>query len=413
MKLWKVILIVLVTFLTPIQMLAQGNQLISGTREFRSSEEGKSVFQSNGKYQGIKDVSCSIKLSSNEAYEIEWFVPNVEQKTNDNYLTVESNIDGLIVSFDIVESGSYRLVLDSVKLKLKEEEGDTICKKVIVDSFDIQLYNAPIQECEGETVEVEFKIPKVVTFGNWEYKWVEEDSIIIDWTPINLEAQTLECRYTPVNKWRKSGTEKEELTKALSCIMTDGKTEIEEKFTLKIYKNPQKPSSLKPKGNGTSHIYIATSSSKDVEYLFGNGDVAISEKISKDAIFENYAFYRYEIKPNAPWVQTIWDYAPLNYENKWKYDSICCYSEKRYLDSNYIQSRELKLGDGTFFVNLEEVASAMVTLHRLDGKIVWEKHYAPQKDYDEILDFGSMVPGIYILKCTIGDQQVVRKFVIR
>ena len=97
----------------------------------------------------------------------------------------------------------------------------------------------------------------------------------------------------------------------------------------------------------------------------------------------------------------------------WKYDSICCYSEKRYLDSNYAQSRGLKLGDGTFFVNLEEATSAMVTLHRLDGKIVWEKHYAPQKDFDENLDFGSMASGIYILKCTIGDQQVVRKFVIR
>lgn len=413
MKLWKVILIVLMTFLTPIQMLAQEEQLIGGTREFRSSEEGKSVFLSNGKYQGIKDVSCSFILSTNEAYEIEWFVSNVEQKKNDNYLNVESNIDGLIVSFDIVESGSYRLVLDSVKLKNKEGERDTICKHVIVDSFDIQLYNAPVQRCEGEAVEIEFKIPRVVTSENWTYKWVEEDSILIDWTPINVENETLECKYIPINKWRKSGTEKEELTKALSCIMTDGKTELEEKFMLKIYKNPRTPNSLKPKGNGTSHIYIATSSSKDVDYLFGDGDIVISEKISADAIYENYAFYRYEVKPNDPWVQTLWEYAPLNYENMWKYDSICCYSEKRYLDSNYAQSRGLKLGDGTFFVNLEEATSAMVTLHRLDGKIVWEKHYAPQKDFDENLDFGSMASGIYILKCTIGDQQVVRKFVIR
>ena len=93
-----------------------------------------------------------------------------------------------------------------------------------------------------------------------------------------------------------------------------------------------------------------------------------------------------------------------------------CYSDACYIGEKAKApafSRELKVEDGYFYVNLEEEASATVRLYTLDGKIVRTQQYPPQMDFNEKLDLDGLTSGMYILQCAVGELQVVKKVVVR
>lgn len=252
----------------------------------------------------------------------------------------------------------------------------------------------------------------------WHYEWNNDGmKDVKDAIP----TKEFEC----LMKSSGNSMETEDVTYTLSCYNygPDGSRilgKMEREFHVKVHRKP-KVTEFRKKGDGTSNIYIAVSPSIDADFEFGEGN---QPKLNADAERNNfygigdndvkyyskdenyYMPYRYSSSPEQPWVRTFWDYG----------DGFRCYSDVCVVESELkapSYSSELKIEDGYFFVNLDEEKSAIVVLYTLEGKEVCKQQYAPQKVYNEHLDFEGITSGTYILKCVVGEQQVVKKIVIR
>lgn len=286
----------------------------------------------------------------------------------------------------------------------------------IEDSIRVEeLYNENMREGDVVTIKAIANLQKGNPEG-WRYKWNDVD---MGGIKDEIPAKDFECLMQSSGNSMKT----EDVTYTLFCYNygPDGRYlgKMDRGFPVKIHRKP-KVSGFRKKGNGTSNIYIAVSPSQDAKFEFGYGNQpqlnADAEQQYLDGIGDDdvkhfnenddnyYLPYRYSLPPTLPWARTFWDYD----------DGFRCYSDVRSVElkvSSY--SRELKIEDGYFYVNLEEEMPATVVLYTLDGKEVWEQQYAPQKDYNEHLDFKGITSGIYMLKCVVGEQQVVRKIVVR
>lgn len=196
----------------------------------------------------------------------------------------------------------------------------------------------------------------------------------------------------------------------------DSETIIE--FPVRIHRKPN-VENFTLKGNGKSQIYMASSASTSPEYEFGHGskpDPYDNNPANKDKNGSvgnkqgKWISYRYQSKPIEPWVRTYWYYDGKNNTGFRCYSDACYIGEKAKAPAF---SRELKVEDGYFYVNLEEEASATVRLYTLDGKIVRTQQYPPQMDFNEKLDLDGLTSGMYILQCAVGELQVVKKVVVR
>lgn len=409
MKQWKYIVYVFIVLVCPMHAFAQ-TELINYDKDVESQTTDYDCQDAEGVYHAIEGVTCTFKLSLASGYGLVSCYSKIKEGG------LQKSQTATVFSYEITESGRYQLILEDVKLDSIGEGGkDTICKKISFEAFEVKLYNAPIQVRDGEAIEIKLK------GDSWKYSWA-------DGSEINMKEDEVGDGFFKFSYilsegeigWGPDSTKKEVREKELIFKNDD----VTEEFKVRIYKKPLRPDSLKCKGNGNSKIYIASSPFKD-GYIFGDGDNSEDcDTICKDATGtrEKYyhAFYRYENVPTNAWVSTYWVYnGKFDYEF-WKIpeeiDGSKVYCESERLEPNSAKSapsRALRVEKGHFSVNLEEEASAVVALYRLDGKIVKERHYAPQIDFDERLDFDGVASGMYIIKCTVGEQQVVRKIVVR
>lgn len=417
MKQWKYIVYVFIVLVCPMQAFAQ-TELISCDKEVESKTTDYDCQVAGGVHHAIEGVICTFKLSLAPGYGLAKCISKIV-KDGEEYWSKEQSATEF--SYEVTESGRYQLILEDVKLDSIGEGGKdtTICKKIPFEPFEVKLYNAPIQVRDEEPIEIKLK------GDSWDSSWA-------DGSEINMEKDGVGDGFFSYIlseyeiKWEKDSTEKEVCEREL--IFTNKNNGVTEEFKVIIYKKPLRPDSLKCKGNGKSWIYIASSPFKD-GYIFGDGDNSEDcDTICEDATGtrKNYyhAFYRYENKPKDAWVSTYWVYnGKFDYEydyGKWEISEeidgskVYCESERlKFNSAKSAPSRALRVEKGYFSVNLEEEASAVVALYRLDGKIVKEQHYAPQIDFDEKLDFDGVASGMYIIKCTVGEQQVVRKIMVR
>lgn len=277
-------------------------------------------------------------------------------------------------------------------------------------------YDENIREGDFLTIKAAGNLMKGNPEG-WFYKWDDDEMVGVK---NEIPAKEFECLMKSLGNRMAT----EEVIYTLSCynFTPDNRRclgKMVREFRVKIHRKP-KVTGFREKGDGTSNIYVAISPSPEAKFEFGNGNQpqlnADAEEQyldgvgSDDVIQHNekdnhyYVPYRYSSPPTQPWTRTFWDYD----------DGFRCYSDVRSVELRALSySRMLKIENGYFFVNLEEEMPATVVLHSLDGKLVWKQQYAPQKDYYEHLDFEGIVSGGYILRCVVGEQQVVRKIVVR
>lgn len=190
-----------------------------------------------------------------------------------------------------------------------------------------------------------------------------------------------------------------------------------------FYLVPQKPSKLIKKGgnNNQSGIFIAlfddtkmTSTVleyRDYHFSFGKRPLDgwtddQNSTIVSEVEFKNY--HRYEDSSiGVPDVRSLWIY-----DDGFKcYSDYTIYGKDDNTPSN--KSTELSLKNARFSIVMEEDAPASVWVYSLGGEIVKEQHYAAQKEFDEQVDIEGLAPGLYILKCSVGNQQEVEKLMVR
>lgn len=290
----------------------------------------------------------------------------------------------------------------------------------IVEAGQIGDYRVDVRYDDGVT----FKI-KAPTGGNsdgWRYEWKKEvGTSEIQMMPVTSMIDGVIPEMSIVYKDLPEGYSKhsQDVTYRFVCknYTTDGDYVVgSEKiieFPVRIHRKPN-VESFTLKGNGKSQIYMASSASTSPEYEFGDGSKPDPYKNDPPNKAKNgsvgnkqgkWISYRYNSTPTEPWVRTYWEY-----------EGFRCYSDACYIGEKAKApafSRELKVEDGYFYVNLEEEASATIRLYTLDGKIVRTQQYPPQMDFNEKLDLDNLTPGMYILQCAVGELQVVKKVVVR
>lgn len=306
------------------------------------------------------------------------------------------------------DSTIFNVVVYPNELTKPEEQGDSLVRVRELDNVSLTLNH-----------------PKGYNSEGWQYQWGEdsENPDPAKWEEVKHNEK---ISYTPSNRnWEWNGKGKDSIEKKISYyyrnMAGDMQTELLEPnrldFMIKIYRKPQ-VEKFQKKGDGTSNIYIAYSSWDNPKFEFGSEEPPTSNDsilssmrsggLMGDTIQNGWIAYRYSESPSTPWVRTYWEY-----EHE---DGIFrCYSDALIYKPSEVPifSRELKIENGYFYVNLKEEAPATVRLYTMDGKVVRTQNYPPQIDFNEKLNLNGLTPGIYILKCVVGELQIVKKIVVQ
>ena len=118
-------------------------------------------------------------------------------------------------------------------------------------------------------------------------------------------------------------------------------------------------------------------------------------------------YFQYPNKPTNPCVRSVWSYV-------YGGETFYTYSDWVQLGgANYIEVRALAFQNGSFSAVLEEEQTALVTIYSSEGKVVKQQSYPAQTEFNEQVDFTGLEQGIYIVKCVVGNQQVVNKVMVQ
>lgn len=118
-------------------------------------------------------------------------------------------------------------------------------------------------------------------------------------------------------------------------------------------------------------------------------------------------YFQYPNKPTNPCVRSVWSYV-------YGGETFYTYSDWVQLGgANYIDVRALTFHNGSFSAVLEEEQTALVTIYSSEGKVVMQQSYPAQTEFNEQVDFTGLEQGIYIVKCVVGNQQVVNKVMVQ
>jgi len=329
---------------------------------------------------------------------------------------VIDNANGLVYSYSCTnETNStaktvYQLLCRN---ELNGEVGTEDTLRFEIDEYAEAKAAEPITKGgkvrQGDSGKLEIKSPRNGNPDGWQYQWVGPDEKLSDenWKP---KGNGEEIPSFPIDKYEMSNERKEYGTEDRIYTLHYRNVDPDEKehekgkvdFTITICRKPQTPT-LQKKGDGTSQIYIASSESDRVEYEFGlDATLPDGNEEVEGSVITNKNYYRYKFLPQNPWLRVRWDY-----------DGFKCYSDVAIPSSPSNASRSLTIEEGYFYVSLDEETAATVLLLSLDGKLVKESHYTPRLDYCEKLDYNGIAPGMYLVKCMVGMQQVVRKVMIR
>ena len=182
-------------------------------------------------------------------------------------------------------------------------------------------------------------------------------------------------------------------------------------FKITVLQRPPKPTSLVRKGNGSSHMMIASMNNygdeSEYKYVFGytkdNSDHEVIKTDNRYCQYQNPADVAAYDNPNVThWVYTTWE--------KNGREVRCIRTD---LIKTPLSPTQVALNRGHLTAHLEEPTTAIVSIVALTGQRQEVMHYEARTVFDEQIDVSSLPPGIYVIKAVIGDEQTEEKIVIK
>ena len=183
-------------------------------------------------------------------------------------------------------------------------------------------------------------------------------------------------------------------------------------FRIIVLQRPPKPGKLVRKGNGDSHIMIASMNSDvretSFEYVFGyttkdGDDVKVETTSNRYCQYQNVHVAAYNDSNVKHWVYTLWKQSGRDVE-----------SEKCYLaEGANARPNKVVLSRGRLVGQVDEPTPAHVAIVSLDGSTKKTAEYGARTIYDEQVDLSGLPAGIYVIKATVGDHSTEEKLVIK
>ena len=198
-------------------------------------------------------------------------------------------------------------------------------------------------------------------------------------------------------------------------------------YSFTLYPSPRIPTTLQSKGNGTSNIMVATFDGDDnneefartfngeYEYVFGYADAMGYATYNR---YYQYDKNELSVNDDITWVYTQWEIddrlIPSKYRRLSGNDGDCVINTTRSTTSvNGVDTNELILSGNRFIASVSTPSSAVVSVMSMSGVVVRVFELAISTSFNEILDFNGLAPGVYVIRCNIGDQSMMQKIVIK
>ena len=195
---------------------------------------------------------------------------------------------------------------------------------------------------------------------------------------------------------------------------------LKQKLTFNVYPSPKSPTNISTKGNGSSGIMIASVDNATEQELKDNGYEFVFGYDSSDGTPQTVGVRkeRYCQYPDAKIVQSKlnkWVYTQWVIDNRTiKSKNVKGTNETRVTDG--IEDTELMpamLKNGRLIASFSEPTPALIQVLTTSGTLVKQMQYQPRYVYNENLLLNDLATGLYIVRCTIGDQTIEEKAMIK
>ena len=221
------------------------------------------------------------------------------------------------------------------------------------------------------------------------------------------------------------------------CITYDeGGTGLSDTLDIILYPAPKDVDKFKPKGESNkSGIYIATIYNMNDTVLenFGYSFVYGKNNSSLKTWSNRYYQYNGATTTDTLWVYTQWEVPESRGSSKTvQVQSLnrryYCNGEiglkpltrsntdTKAIDTNgidEIDAGSIMLRRGQLMAKLESPTPALVTVVSMSGTVVKQMALPARREFDEQIDLSGLAGGLYVVRCTIGNQRVEEKVVVK
>ena len=202
---------------------------------------------------------------------------------------------------------------------------------------------------------------------------------------------------------------------------------LQQSMEFELYTAPPAPDKLVKKGNGTSGIMIAEFEENaqfaqnfngQYEFVFGYDDTQEGTTSNRYYQYRDKALVTDETVEK--WVYTQWeievgnDIRTIQSKNKRSSTGKSIPNTTRSTTNvDNISSNHLEMSGNRLRVSLPNSTSASVAVMSMSGVVVRNYDLSSNDAINETLDFYELPPGAYIVKCSFGEQGIVKKIVIK
>ena len=275
-----------------------------------------------------------------------------------------------------------------------------------IDATVYGSYDKQLRQNDEYTLKA--SVPGGANVNGWQYSWNNRD-----WYDITDEVVIEEVFSATISSGSVPYNENQTMTFYYRNVAPDDPSKVWSSnvvtYNVTVYRRPAEPNFTK-KGSGSSHIYIAIIVGGQRVGEAGYNHYEFEYGQQKNGVFvantlTDNMYYRYPgtANPTNPYVRSLW-----------RYDNFDCYSDYVvYGSGTRAEIKDLTIEDGYFYATLEEESPALLTVYSLEGKIVKQISYPANTQFSEKIDLGNLNSGIYMVKCNVSDQQVVKKIMVQ
>lgn len=269
---------------------------------------------------------------------------------------------------------------------------------------------------EGDVIPISLDPPRGGNPNGWRYKWIITSANTIETIEkenedgqnhnvefvlnpdINPKGKHWEEQQCSIEYWNENSN-------GDIVIETHAKT-----IPVKVYRVPEKPSSLVQKGSGKSNIFIALYDAPNLSQSeLENLEYKFSFIYANDTIQNGEGGQRY-IRLTDEQKNNLNEFFVCAY---WEYNDFICYSNPVSYGGTRVEEGALSIKNNYFYASVDIPVSASVTIYSMTGQIVRQIEYPAQTEFAQLIDWNGLTPGIYVMQCVVGEQRVASKVVVK
>jgi hypothetical protein len=388
------------------------------------TQKGKATLKLKKDNAIIENDTISIKVAKTSlSFDVESNVEEWVPKTNADWLEIKEYTggkDGKVTMEASFNNNNQNDRIAIVSVQWINDLGTSV-----TSSFNIIQDRCPVVpaklELEGlnasegvESTIDDAVVLKIDTTGwdnsdKWQFSWIVAEE--------RQSSTTNELTYTNLREKKAY-----EIVAIISYEDDSENKALKNNLTFYLYPSPKSPTKLEMKGKGASGIMVASVdgvSDQDLtkdgyEFVFGYGD-ATQDGTTHNRYWQYQDLSVVQDPKINKWVYTRWNIGDRNVVSSKRRNTI---GDETPTTRGTTAIQSLKCGDivlsgGRLMAELVSPATAKITVTSMSGTIVKLISLPASERFDVSLDLSGLAPGIYVIRCNVGNLRTEKKIVIK